>query len=115
MKNTLIKKIIAISMFLLISIFSLIGIFLIIDDVKAFENTNDENELLKRELKTSNEIIQYLEKEIEKQNLIIEIAYNSAVQFEMLVGVKNPNGIVTYKEKCLITAKQMNKIKNYKP
>ena len=60
------------------------------------------------------EYIKELEQQIDTLETIIEIAYNSAVQFERLVGVKEPDGIVTYKEKCLITAKQMNRIKNVK-
>jgi len=69
---------------------------------------------MKKELKTSQEIVHLLEKHVEKQNLIIQSAHNSAVKFEMLVGVKEPDGIITYREKCLITAKRMNKIKNAK-
>ena len=60
------------------------------------------------------EYIKELEQQIDTLETIIEIAYNSAVQFERLVGVKEPDGIVEYKEKLLITAKQMNRIKNYK-
>lgn len=70
----------------------------------------NQHSLMKEKLKTSQEIICLLENHIEEQNLIISAAYNSAVKFEMLVGVKEPDGIVTYKEKLLITAKNIQKI-----
>ncbi len=60
------------------------------------------------------EYIKDLEQQIDTLETMIEVAYNSAITFERLVGVKEPDGIVTYKEKLLITAKQMNRIKNYK-
>ena len=74
----------------------------------------NQHSLMKEKLKTSEEIICLLENHVEEQNLIISAAHNSAVKFEMLVGVKEPDGIITYREKCLITAKRMNKIKNAK-
>lgn len=79
-----------------------------------YPKVDEEKEILKRKLKTSKEIIAYLEEQIDTLETIVEVAYNSAVTFERLVGVKHPDGIVTYKEKCLITAEKMNRIKNYK-
>lgn len=73
-----------------------------------------QHSTMKEELKTKQDIVTLLEKHVEKQNLIISAAHDSAVKFEMLVGVKEPDGIITYREKCLMTAKRMNKIKNAK-
>ena len=93
-------------MILLLSTVSILSAILIV--------AIDQNSRMKEELKTKREIVHLLEKHVEKQNLIISAAHNSAVKFEMLVGVKEPDGIITYQEKCLMTAKRMNKIKNAK-
>lgn len=95
----------ALIVFLLISITSLCAIF--VTNIKYSKS-------LERKIKTQDEIILYLENEVKDQNLIIQSAHNSIVKFEMIIGVEEPDGIITYKEKCLITAKRMNKLNKAK-
>lgn len=88
--------------------------FLVSITVEIQQDYNKENTVLKRKLETSTQIIEYLEKQRDTLEMIIEVAYNSAVTFERLVGVKDPDGIVEYKEKLMISHKNINKINKAK-
>ena len=90
-------------------------VFLLVSIVsKNQQDCNEQNAVLKQDLDQATQHIDFLEKQRDTLEIIIEVAYNSAVTFERLVGVKEPDGIVTYKEKLLITNENIKKINKAK-
>jgi len=55
-----------------------------------------------------------LRKEVDTLNAIIEVSFNSAYRFEMILGVKNPDGILSWKEKCLTTPLAIQRLNHVK-
>ena len=91
-----------------------VGVTLNIKRVINKENNNIQNKtlLLKKDsvIYVKDSIINLLQKQKDTLNTIITVAHNKQVLFENIVGVKKPDGIITYKEKCLVTNDRMIKL-----
>jgi len=92
-----------------IYIIFIIGIIII-----SINNIIDVSTSCNKQLQNKDSIIEYQSKQIDTLNTIISIAHNSQVLFENIVGVKKSDGIITYKEKCLVTADRIHKLNRYK-
>jgi hypothetical protein len=90
------------------------GIVFMAHTAETAQSDVKENKRLHLIIQEQNNTIEVLNCQIDTLNAIIEVSFNSAYRFEMILGVKNPDGILSWKEKCLVTPLAIQRLNHTK-
>ena len=88
-----------------LAVLSVVGLFIMVLKLGKTEINK-----LKEDINIKDENIFELLEEIKVRDSIIQASYNSCVRMEMYLGVDEPDGIIQYKEKLLVSSRNVQKL-----